>query len=62
MCTSIDEQALAAAQGVGLIARKDESSIGFENFGGYMVVDFGGIPVAGFRYDLTAQEVIEFCF
>jgi hypothetical protein len=58
---SIDQQALRAAQCAGLVARKDGSPIGLDNYGGYMIVDLSNIPLAGFRYDLTAQEVIEFC-
>jgi hypothetical protein len=59
---TIDRRARRAAQRAGLVARKNRRPIGLDNCGGYMIADpSSNIPLAGFRYDLTAQDVIEFC-
>ena len=44
-------------------ARKSRWRVGtIDNYGEFMLVDpFTNIPAAGFRYDLSAEEVIEFC-
>jgi hypothetical protein len=51
------------AQKAQLIARKSRRGrYTFANQGGFMLVDlFTNIPVAGFNYDLTPQEVIDYC-
>jgi hypothetical protein len=60
---AIDSRARRAARRVGLIARKSRWRAGsIDNYGDFMLVDpDGGIPVGGFRWDMTAQEVIEYC-
>jgi hypothetical protein len=62
MTTAMDHRARRSAQRAGLVARKSRSGNVLENLGGYMIVDpRTNIPVAGFRYDLNPQEVIDFC-
>ena len=58
---SLDSRARRAAQRCELIARKSRKYDPLNNDGGFMLVDFNNCPQAGFRYDLTAEEVIEFC-
>jgi hypothetical protein len=59
---AIDEKARRAARREGLVARKSRSANVLENLGGYQIVDpHTGIPVAGFRYDLTPGAVIDYC-
>ena len=63
MSTAIEQRARRAAKRVGLIARKSRwRRDSIDNYGGFMLVDPGpNIPVAGFRFDMTPQEVIEHC-
>ena len=62
MSTTLNERARRLAQRAGLLARKSRCGNVLENHGGYMIVDpRTGIPVAGWKYDLDAQEVIDFC-
>lgn len=58
-----DSAARRAAARVQLKAIKSRCRRGtYKNYGEFMLIDpFTRIPVAGFSYDLTAQEVIEFC-
>ena len=45
----------------GLVAIKSRSRDGYENQGGYMLIDPSrNLPVAGSRYDLTAEDLIEY--
>ena len=69
MCdrSHVSEQAILCARGAArsadLVARKSRWRVGtIDNYGEFMLVDpFTNIPAAGFRYDLSAEEVIEFC-
>jgi hypothetical protein len=62
MTTSVQQKAIRSAQRAGLVARKSRVTSVLENLGGYMIVDpRTKIPVAGFRYDLSAEAVIEYC-
>jgi hypothetical protein len=61
--TSLDARARKTAQRVGLIASKSRRRLGaIDNFGGFMLADLStNCVVAGSRYDLTAEAVIEYC-
>ena len=60
---AIEARARRAARKVGLIAKKSRWRAGsIDNYGGFMLVEpSGNYPVAGFRYDMTAEEVLEYC-
>ena len=63
MSTAIEARARRAALKVGLIARKTRWRHGsIDNFGGFAIIEpvHNGI-VAGWRFDLTPEEVIEYC-
>ena len=52
-----------AAKAAGYVARKSRWRAGsIDNFGGYMIVDpASNFPAAGFRYDMDAAAVIDWC-
>jgi len=60
---ALEARARRAAKKVGLVARKSRwrrNSI--DNFGGFMLVDpFLNCVVDGYRYDLSAEYVIDRC-
>lgn len=58
-----DCRARRAAQKAGLIARKTRwRKDSCENEGHFMLVDAStNLPVAGFRYDMSAAEVMLYC-
>jgi hypothetical protein len=58
-----EARARRAAKRAGLIARKSRWRAGsVDNYGGFMLVDPStNGAVAGVRFDMTAEEVIEFC-
>ncbi len=60
---NLDARARRVAKKVDLIARKSAWRKGScDNLGDFMVVDPStNFSVAGFRYDMTAEEVITFC-
>ena len=60
---ALDQRARRAARRLGLEARKSRwRAYSIDNYGGFMLVDPGrNIPVAGPRYDMTAEEVIDYC-
>lgn len=60
---AVDARARRAAVRVGLVARKSRRSVDMvRNHGGFTLVDpsMNGV-VAGSQYDMTAQEVIDYC-
>ena len=68
MTTSVNQQALdakarRAAKRAGLYARKSRRGAGsVDNHGDFALIDPAtNFMVAGFRFDMTAQEVIEYC-
>jgi hypothetical protein len=66
MCNIIetsDSAARRAARRVGLVARKSRwRKYSIDNHGDFMLLDPSmNVPVAGWKYDLTAAEVVEFC-
>jgi len=60
---SLDSRARRAAKRVGLIARKSHQRVvTIDNFGGFCLVDpYQNYIVAGEKYQLDAEAVIEFC-
>ena len=60
---ALDCAARRAAQRVGLVARKSRWRTGsIDNYGDFMLVDpYTNFAVGGFRWDMTAEEVIEYC-
>lgn len=60
--SSIEAKARRAAMKCGLVARKSRRNIGADNFGDFMLIDpAGNYVVAGWDYDMTPEDVIEFC-
>lgn len=55
---AIEARARRAARKVGLIARKSRWRAGtIDNYGDFMLIEpSGNYPVAGYRYDMTAEE------
>ena len=59
---TLDQKVRRTAHRVGRAARKSRSKNVLDNRGGYMLVDRDtGFPVAGFKYDLSPDEAIEYC-
>ena len=60
---ALDARARRAARRVGLVARKSRwRADTIDNVGGYMLIDpYTNIPLDGFKFDLSAEYVIEFC-
>lgn len=60
---ALESRARRAAERIGLVARKSDWQLGtLHNKGGFMLVEpFTNSPVAGYHYDLTPGEVIEWC-
>jgi hypothetical protein len=60
---SLDARARRAAKRVGLYARKSRWRAGsIDNYGEFMLVDPStNLAVAGFRFDMSPEEVIEYC-
>ena len=60
---AVEARARRAARRVGLIARKTRwRRDSIDNFGDFMLIEpNGNYAVAGFRYDMTAEDVIAYC-
>jgi hypothetical protein len=60
---AMEQRARRAARRVGLMARKTRWRANtVDNHGGFMLIEpRGNYPVAGFRFDLTAEQVIAYC-
>ena len=58
-----DARARRAAKRVGLVARKSRWRLGsIDNFGKFMLVNpYSNFCVAGQRFDMAAEDVIDFC-
>ena len=56
-------RARRAAISAGYVARKSRwRKWSIDNHGGFMIVDSStNFPVCGFRFDMDAEEVIEWC-
>jgi hypothetical protein len=60
---ALEARARRAARRVGLVARKSRwRAHTIDNFGGFAIIDprFNAI-VTGSRFDLSAEDVIEYC-
>jgi hypothetical protein len=59
---ALDFRTRRAAYKSGLMVVKSRSRNSYENQGGYMLIELSRyLPVAGSRYDLTSEDVIEYC-
>ncbi|WP_321875565.1 hypothetical protein [Burkholderia cenocepacia] len=59
---ALEAKARRAANNAGFVAYRSRSRLSFDNNGGFMLADSRtNAVVYGLRYDLSAQDVIEFC-
>jgi hypothetical protein len=59
---ALDSRARRAANRAGFMAVKSRNPESYDNQGGYMLIEPNrNLCVAGLRYDLTAEDVIEYC-
>lgn len=60
---ALDSRARRAARSADLVASKSRwRRDSIDNHGEFMLIDpHMNVPLAGFRYDMSAEEVIEFC-
>ena len=60
---ALEQRARRAAQRCGLVARKSRWRVdSLDNLGGFMIVDpERNFALAGFRFDLSAEGVIDYC-
>ena len=59
---AIEARARRATKRVGLLARKSRYQLSSDNHGGFQLLDpFQNRIVAGEKFDLRAEEVIEYC-
>ncbi|WP_301102500.1 hypothetical protein [Propionivibrio sp.] len=60
---ALEQRARRKAKRVGLVAQKSRRGIGrIDNCGGFRLVDPRLNTIeAGYRFDLSAEEVIEYC-
>ena len=63
MSTAIEQKARRAAKRVGLIASKSRWRYdSIDNYGEFMLIEPDrNISVAGHRFDMSPEEVIEYC-
>lgn len=60
---ALEQRARRAARRVGLVARKSRWRINTcDNYGGFILIDpMRNYCIRGWRYDLSAEDIIEFC-
>ena len=57
-----ESRARRLAKKVGLLAKKSRRAWSIDNLGGFMLIEpFGNYVVAGSRFDLTAEDVVDYC-
>jgi len=56
-----DARARRAAKRRGLWARKSRQQRHINNYGGFQLIDERNCVVAGANFDLSAEDVVEFC-
>jgi hypothetical protein len=57
-----DQRARRAAKRIGLAARKSRKRRSIDNHGGFRIIEpYNNIVEAGERFDLSPEDVIEFC-
>jgi hypothetical protein len=61
--SAIDSRVRRTARRAGLVARKSRwRADSIDNWGEYMLVDpTTNFAVAGSRYDMTAEEILDYC-
>ena len=61
--SALEQRARRSARRVGLVARKSRwRADTIDNYGGFMLVDpMNNWVVSGSRFELSAQEVIDYC-
>ena len=61
--SAMDARARRAAKRVGLVASKTRwRKDSVDNFGGFMLIDASSnVVTCGTRWDMSAEEVIEYC-
>jgi len=60
--SSLDARARRTALRVGLLARKSRKRRdSWENQGGFMLVDSRNCLAAGSQFDMSAEDVMEYC-
>lgn len=59
---AMEARARRAARKIGHVATKSRWRVGScDNYGGFMIVDERNFVAAGHRFDMTSEEVIEWC-
>jgi hypothetical protein len=60
---ALDARARRAAKKAGLLARKSRWRAGsIDNYGDFMLVEPStNVAVAGFRFDMSAEDVLAYC-
>jgi hypothetical protein len=60
---ALEQRARRAARRVDLVASKSRWRLGtIDNYGGFRLIDPStNIPKAGFQFDMSAQDVIDYC-
>ena len=59
---ALESHARRAAKRAGYIAYKSRGQSGVDNHGGFRLLDAGGsCTIAGTWFELTAQDVIDYC-
>jgi hypothetical protein len=58
-----EQRARRAARRAGYIAKKTRWRVGsVDNHGAFMLIELTtNIPVGGFRFDMSAEEVLDYC-
>ena len=60
--SALEQRARRAAHRIGLEAKKSRCEPDLLNLGGFMLIDsMTRETVAGFNYDVTAQDVLDYC-
>ena len=58
---SLEAKARRVARSVGLVAKKSRSMESIDNLRGFMLINDRNYVVAGSRFDMSAQDIIDFC-
>jgi hypothetical protein len=61
--SALEQRARRAARRIGLIARKSRWRVNSpDNIGGFMLINpMTNCPVDGFKFDLSAEYVMDYC-
>ena len=60
--SALEARARRAARRIDHIATKSRRTESLDNFGGFMLVDlYTNCVVAGIRYELSAEDVLDYC-